>query len=103
MDLNFSPPLYQLVEAFLRARGSPRAGGPQPIEKGQKEFTIIYLFFQDLSKCRFFDDKGKQKFAIYFTNVDLLMIKGKHLFVIFQGLARICVFYVLGFITLFIS
>ena len=60
MDLTFSPPLYQLVEAFLRARGSPGAGSPQgenqltkneitieikAIEKGQKEFTII--FFDD--------------------------------------------------------
>ena len=30
MDFTFSPPRYQLVEAFLRARGSSRAGGPQP-------------------------------------------------------------------------
>ena len=30
MDMTFSPPLYQLVEAFFRARGSPRDGGPQP-------------------------------------------------------------------------
>ena len=31
MDLTFSPPLYQLVEAFLRARaGPPRPAGPSP-------------------------------------------------------------------------
>ena len=47
--------------------------------------------------------KGKQVFAIYFPNVDVLMIKGKIVFAIFQVLASILGFYVLGFITLFIS
>ena len=47
--------------------------------------------------------KGKQIFAIYFPSVDILMIKGKHNFVIFQVLASNLGFYVLGFITLFIS
>ena len=31
--------------------------------------------------------KGKQMFAMYFPNVDILMIKGKQIFVIFQVLA----------------
>ena len=47
--------------------------------------------------------KGKQFFAIYFPNVDLLMIKGKHLFAIFQVLVSILGFYLLGFVTIFIS
>ena len=41
--------------------------------------------------------KGKHSFAIYFPNVDLLMIKGKRFFVIFQVLANILGFESLGF------
>ena len=35
------PPLYQLVEAFLRARGSPRARGPQPARARKKCFDQL--------------------------------------------------------------
>ena len=65
--------------------------------KGKHLFAIYF------PNVDFLMIKGKQMFAIYFPNVDILMIKGKHIFAIFQVLASILDFYLLGFITLFIS
>ena len=79
-----------------------------------KKFTLLpkYTIFERLRESIFliyFPNvdflmiKGKPLFAIYFPNVDLLMIKGKQRFIIFQVLASILGFYLLGVITLFIS
>ena len=65
--------------------------------KGKHSFGI-YFPNDDFSPI-----EGKQYFAIYFPNVDFLMIKGKQNFAICQVLVSILGFYLLGFVTIFIS